>query len=276
MKHAYTVTIAAAATILFTGSAHAQNQNPANQNYLSVISLKVAPDQEAAFTEFYKTGPGSKAIQDRIKANKESMRWTLLQAVYPGDPAPETNFMIASARGGAPTDPDPAKRDEQTRASTGMTYVQYMQKVRTMSRTVGQTLSHLHEATPGFALSEGDYVVVRRLKVSPGKTQEVSDLMRDVQYPLAADGVKAGRFKGWSFSHLSFPTGSSLPYDATAVWVHKDLASAVAGMGPNNGAAARFAEVLPGKNYSNYLDSLRENSKVVRTDLYRVVAAYRK
>ena len=275
MRLTYPSMLLAAALLSTEG---AQAQQGADQRYLSVISLKVPPAKEAAFTEHYKTGAGAKAIRARLKANPEALRWTLLRAVYAGDPAQQANYMIASASMGAPVEPDAAKRDELSRSSTGMSYADYMQLVRTMSDTVGTTLSHLHDTTPGYALAEGDYVVVRRLKVGTGKLQSLSDLNHTVRLPLAAERVKSGDMKGWTFSHLSFPTGSSLPYDATEALVFKDLAGALAngGAGTGSAAAASFAKMFPDKSYTGYIDTLRETSTIMRTDLYRVAAVYQK
>ena len=38
---------------------------------------------------------------------------------------------------------------------------------------------------------------------------------------------------------------------------------------------ASFTKLFPTKSYTTYVDSVREDFSVVRTDLYRVVAAYR-
>ena len=251
-------------------------QQPASTRYLTVLSVKVAPDKQAAFIDFYKTGAGAKAARARMKDNPDFLRYAVLQAVYPGDPAPAANFILGSTTNKPPAEPDPGKRDEMYRAAVGMNYADYITKVRTMSEPVGSTLSHLHDTTAGYTVSEGDYLVIRRLKTSQNKTQEVNAMMRDTRLPLNDERVKGGAIKGWSFSHLTFPTGTALPYNATEVTVFKDLASAVAGSGGGgNGAMASFAKLFPTKSYTGYVDSSRDDIRVVRTELYRVVAAYR-
>lgn len=280
MKINYSVATLTAVALSFSGSA-AWAQQPgaaAEQRYLSVISVKVPPAKEAAFTEHYKTGAGAKAMRARLQAYPKLQRWSLLRAVYAGDPAQEANYLIASVTTGAPEEQEPAKRDEITKSATGMNYAGYMEHVRTMSDTVGTTLSHIHQTTPGYALAEGDYVVLRRLKTTPGRQQAMNELYRDIRLPLVSERVAAGAMKGWSYSHLSFPTGTGLPYDATEATIYKDLASAVGGGGGGTGstAAARFAKQFPDKNYTSYTDTLREGSTIVRMDLYRVVAVYTK
>ena len=279
MKNSTIVISAASALMLLSGStaAQAQTMDWEKQTYLTVISLKVPPGQNTAFTEHYKTGAGAKVIQARLKANPNLMRWTLLLNVYAGDPAAEANYLLAFAAKGAPAEPDQAMNERVTRESAGISQADYMQKIRGMSEQVGNTLSHMHHATEGYGPVEGDYVVVRRLKALDNQRQTMLDLARDMQFPLAQERVKDGATKGWSFSHLAFPTGDSAAYDATEVRVYKDLASAVSGSGGGgNGAGMRFAKVFPNKSYTGYVDALRASSKVVRTDLYRVVVSYRK
>lgn len=258
--------------LLFAASSLAQ-QPAAPPRYLSVISVKVAPDKVAAFVDFYKSGPGVKAARARLKSDPNLLRWAVLQAVYPGDPAPAANFLIVNVSNGAPPDPDPAKRDELYRSATGMIYADYMDKFRTMGDTVGSTISHVHSTTDGYSLSPDDYLVLNRLKTTEGKNTELSDLMRDFQLPMANDRAKAGGdFKGWSFSHLTFPGGRSLPYDASVASVFKTLAGALGGAG-TGGAMAAFAKRFPDKSYTGFIDAGRESSRLVRHELYRVVMA---
>lgn len=261
--------------VLLFATASSFAQTPAAPpRYLSVISVKVAPDKVAAFVDFYKSGPGLKSARARLKADPNVLRWAVLQAVYPGDPAPAANFLIANVTSGAPPDPDPAKRDELYRSATGMVYADYMQKFRTMGDTVGSTISHVHNTSDGYSLSEGDYIVLHRLKTAEGKNTELSDLMREYRLPMANERVKAGgSYKGWSFSHLTFPTGRSLAYDATDVTVFKTLAGAMGGTGNGGGAMASFAKLFPAKSYTGYVDVGRETSRLVRSELYRVVIA---
>ena len=279
MKNSTIVISAASALMLLSGNtlAQAQTMDWEKQTYLTAIGIKVLPGQEAAIAEHYKTGAGAKVVQARLKANPNGLRWTLLRNVYAGDPAADANYLIASVSKGAPVEPDQAMNDKVARESAGISYADYMQKIRSMSVPLGNTLSHMHHATEGYGPVEGDYVVVRRLKALDNQRQNMLDLARDMQFPLAQERLKEGANKGWSFSHLAFPTGDSTTYDATEVRVFKDLASAVSGSGGGgNGAAMRFAKVFPGKSYTGYVDALRASSKVVRTDLYRVVVSYRK
>jgi hypothetical protein len=268
-----------AVSAVLCGVAAAQNQQVDwdKQTYLTVLSLKALPGQGPALAEFYKSGPGAKTIQARIKRNPNLMRWTLLRNVYPGDAGASADYVIGISVKGTPSEPDQALNEQVAREFAGMSYGEYLQKVRLMTTQVGQSLSHIHHATQGYAPAEGDYLVIRRLKAIERQQGTMMDLARDVQLALAEVDVKRGAAKGWSFSHLAFPTGSSTDYDATEVVVYKDLASAAIAAGPvtSTRAAARFAEQFPGKSYTSYVDSLRASTKVVRADLYRVVVAHR-
>lgn len=245
------------------------------QRYLTTQSLHVPADKVAAYIEHARNGAGAKAAKASLAAVPQMQRITVLQAVFPGDPAPRANFIRSVVNVGAPGEPDVAKRDETYRASTGMSYADYLKMVRTMSEVVGTTISHVHDTTDGYTLAAGDYIVRRRLKVAEGKTQDLNNLMRNTRLKLTNDRVKEGNIKGWSFSHLSFPTGSALPWDATEVFVHKDLASAMAGPGQGGGpAAGRYLKLFPNGNYARFIEDARETSKIVRTDLYRVIAAF--
>ena len=269
-----TISVSPLATILLLSTmAAASPQTNEPQMYSPAIYLQVAPANEAAFVEFYKTGAGAKVVRARMQADPDTMGWSLRKAAYAGDPAPQANFVIVAAGKGAPKDPDPAKRDELYRTASGMNYAQYMAKVRTMSEQVGQTMSHIHHRTDNYTSMEGDAVVVTRLKIAEGKSiNDLSDFERDFRFPLAAATVKEGGSRGWSFGHMAFP-GTALRYDATEAVVYKDLASA---MGNRQGAApAAFAKAFPTKDYVRYVNDRRALSHVVRTDVYRVVVAHR-
>ena len=260
----------AAILLISTMAAYPQSNEP--QTYSTAIYLKVPPANETAFVDFYKTGAGAKVVRARMKADPDMIGWSLRRAVYGGDPAPQANYVIVAAGKGAPKDPDPAKRDELYRAASGMSYVQYMDKVRSMSEQVGQTISHVHEMTGNYTIMENNVVVATRMKVADGKLTELSDFEKDYRFPLGTAAVKNGQSLGWSFGHLAFP-GTALPYDAVEAVVYNDLPSAMS----NNrqGAAAAFAIALPTKDYTRYVNDRRALAKVVRTDVYRVVVAYR-
>ncbi len=260
-----------ALALIFT-AAEAYSQQTTSETYSTSLFLKVLPEKEAAFVEFYKTGAGAKVVQARQKADPDAIGWNLRKLAFGGDPAPQANFVILAAGKGVPKEPDPVKRDELYRTASGLSYVEYMQKVRSMSEQIGQTIAHLHHMTDGYTTVEGDVVVATRLKVAAGKMNELADFERDFRMPMSQARVKDGRVKAWSFGHLAFP-GSEQTYDATEAVVYKDLASA---MSRNTGTAmTNFAKVFPGKDYARYISDRNALSKIARTDVYRVMVSYR-
>ena len=268
---------AALALILTSGTAYPQAQ-PQNQNtrYASALYLRVPSEKTAAFIAWY-SGPGAKAARERIKAESNLIGISLRQAVYGGVNAPQANFVLVTVTNGPPTDPDPAKRDELYRRAIGMPYADYIAKAREFSAITGSTLSHVHEMTPDYQASEGDYLVVQRIKIAENRNQDLTTLNREVRLPLNTERVKNGAIKGWTSGHLVFPSGTSLPWTATETTLHKNLASAVGGgAGGGLGNPAVFAKVLPNRSYTQSVDRLREARTVVRTELYRVVVAIRR
>lgn len=260
-------------------AANGQTMDWEKQTYRTVLALKTLPAQASALAEFYKTGPGAKTIQARLKTNPKLSSWALLRNVYPGDSGVEVDHLISVTSTGAPSEPNQEMNQKVAQEAAGMSYADYMGKVRAMTDQVGQTLSHVHHTALAAPLAEGDYVVVRRLKYHERQRQTALDLVRDVMFPLVEAQVNSGgSLKGWSYSHLAFPMGEALPYDAAESRVYKDLASAVSGStgGTGSAAANRFAKKFPEKSYTAYIDSLRASSKIVRTDVYRVVAVYNK
>ena len=263
--------IVAVSAFLATATTMYSQQPTRSPRYASILYLKVQPEKEAAFVDFYKTGLGMKVAKARLKNDSTVTNWSIRRAVYSGYPAPEANYTITTNMNTAPGEPNTAKRDALIRSVTDLTYPVYMEKVRALSQLVGNTLSHVHDVTPGMELNEGDVVVARRLKVASGKLSELSTANSSVRLAIMTERVKAGDLKGWSFSHLSFG-GSELAWDANENMFYKDMASALQQNTPNSGMAI-FAKLFPDRNFTRYVEEQRESSKLVRTDVYRVLVS---
>lgn len=260
---------------------YAQQQQPASTRYSASLYLNVAPEKEAAFIAWYKSGPGAKVTRALLDGDPNILSFSLRRVAYGGNPAPRANFVAVTGRNGPPPEIDTAKRDATIKQATGMAYADYIAKLREMSTVVGSTLAHMHEMTPGFQISEGDYVVSRRIKTATGRgTQGDIAEINKRRLAMQSERVKSGAIKGWAYGHLTFPAGQSLPWTTTISTVHKDLASAVGGGGGGGGGgaagAAAFAKLFPNVNYVAHVDSIREMETQVRVDLYRVVMAARR
>jgi len=90
--------------------ASAQQAGP--QRYGMALYLHVAPDKDAQFVEFYKTGAGMKAARARMKADPNITAISLRRIAF-ANPIPRANYVILTQRNGPPVDPDPAKRDDR-------------------------------------------------------------------------------------------------------------------------------------------------------------------
>ena len=284
MKSVLSSPIPLAALLLFapTQAFPQQTQPPAPQRYSSALYLKVQPDKDAAYVEAFKTGFIGRALRANLKANPKLISYSLRRGMYGGYPLPEANMVLLVNMNGAPQDVDTAKRDAIYKEAIGMSYNDFLQKVYSMSQVVGSTLSHVHHVTPDYQAAEGDIVVARRLKTAEGKSTDLANLNRDVRFPIATERAKSGAIKGWAFSHLAFPNGASLEWDATDTMFYKDLSSAFpqapgagGGGGGGLGGMALFTKMFPNRSFVRYQDDLRDFSKVVRTDMYRVISVIR-
>ena len=258
-------------------AAFAQETTP--QRYTQALYLHVAPDKAAQFVEWHKTGNGMKAAIARMKADPKITGISVRSVAF-ANPTPRANYVVVTLRNGVPEAPDTAKRDAMYLAATGMNYAGFLTQSRTMSEVVGQTMSHLHDATPDLQLSAGDVIVLRRMKTAEGKNAELADLNRKIRLPLMTENAKEGRLKGWAYGHLVLAGGSSLPWDATDSRVYKDLASAVGGQGGGGGgnanaAMARFVKMFPNLSYAKYQEDGRDLAKLIRMDTHFVVVAHR-
>lgn len=257
----------------FTLSVTAYSQQQAPPRYSQNLYLHVSAEKEAQFTEFYKSGPGKKAIQGRMKADPKITGWSVRRVAF-ANPTPRANFVIMTSFDGYPSEVDPAKRDEVYRSAVGMNYADYLGKARVLSEVVGTTLAHVHDVTEGYQTAENDIIVARRLKTAPGKTTDLNALEHDFRLPMMTERQKSGAIKGWAYSHLALAGGSTLPWDSTESVIYKDLASALAGR--DGGAMAQFSKLFPNKSYMRYVEDGRSLSTLVRTDVYRVVTVLRR
>jgi len=255
---------ALSAGLILTAAAPLALAQPAQPNTYSTVSYSlVTPQNDAAYVELVRT-TGRKLIADNMRANPKMIRYNLRRVVYPGVSFPRYNYISSLTYEGPPAEPGqpiPAFRE-------------YIQKLNALRTQVGQVLIRTTASTPGLSIAEGNYVVVVRNKIEPGKAGEFFDLRSNLTLPLMAARVKEGAMLGWTSSTVVFPGGTSASWDASTGAVYKDLASAVAAPragGGGGGAQALFAKVHPGKNFVGYVDSQRTTSKVVRRELQRVV-----
>lgn len=263
MQHRFTAL--SAGLILAVAAPITQAQPAQPSTYAAVNYYFVTPQNDAAYMELTQ-GTGRKLIGDLMRANPKMIRYNLRRVVYPGVSFPRYNYISSITYDGPPA--EPGQQSPATR--------EYFQKANALRTQVGNILLRTVASTPGLSIKEGNYVVVVRNKIEPGKAGEFFDLRSNLMLPLMAARVKEGATLGWTASTVVFPSGTSSTWDASVGTVYKDLASAVtAARGGGGGAnqAAAFANVHPGKSYVGYVDSIRATSKLVRRELQRVVIA---
>jgi hypothetical protein len=253
---------------LFIGIQAGSAQQPKVQ-YRTSLYVNVPSDKVPAFLEVNRTIQ-RKVMQERLNSGDTLESWALLVLMYRGSPALDYNYVSTTVTSGPPPEPNPTARDQIIKKAIGMTYGEYIQKLNSVSTVTGSVLSRVDGAAPGTQMKEGNVVSVVRWKIEPHRGADYGEYVK-MLVPVQSQAVKDGQYLGWAAARVVSPSGADAPYDAITSFVHKDLASALQGPGPS--AAALFAKVHPGKNYTNYIDQGRAVRRAVRTELFRVVVA---
>jgi len=263
------LTILATGLALVIGPHAAPAQQATKVQYRTSNYVNVPPDKVPAFLEFNRNVV-KKLMQERINSGETLESWALLALMYRGSPALDYNYISTTVSSGPPPEPNPTVRDQVTKKATGMTYSEYVQKLIGLSTLTGTVLSRVDGLAASSPMKEGNVISVIRWKIEPHRGADYAEYLKMV-VPVQTQAVKDGQVLGWAAARVVSPGGTDAPYDAVTSFTHKDLASALQGPGPS--AAALFAKVHPGKNYTNYIDQGRAVRRAVRTELFRVVVA---
>jgi hypothetical protein len=257
---------------LLIGTATGLAQQSQKINYRATAFIKIAPEKEAPMQAFLKT-TGMKLIQEEINSGRFAS-WTMLRITYAGVPAADYNYLQAVEYDGAPPDPlSPAARDAMFRKATGLSFQEYQEKLMSVGMVDGSVLSRIEADAPGSKIAEGNYIQTIRWKITPERGADYGSYMQKMMLPLNVQAMKDGRILGWSAARTVFPGGADAAYDATTSFTFKDLAAALPTTAPSPDAAQMgFGKVFPGQNYTAFVDQGRAIRRVVRTDLWRVVA----
>jgi hypothetical protein len=270
MKTVFVLPALGFAMLISTATGFAQQSQQVN--YRGTTFLKIAPDKEANMQEFLKT-TGMKLIQEEINSGRFAS-WTMLRITYSGVPAADYNYLQAIEYDGAPPEPlSPAARDAMFRKATGMSFQEYQQKLMSFALVDGSVLSRIEADAPGSKIAEGNYIQTIRWKITPERGADYGNYIQKMIQPLNVQAMKDGRMLGWSAARTVYPGGGDAAYDATTSFTFKDLAAALPTSAPSPDAAQMgFGKVFPGQNYTAFVDQGRAIRRVVRTDLWRVVA----
>lgn len=268
MKRILPLIVSSLTILLCATTARAQQKI----SYRATTYIKIAPGKEAAALDFAKT-TGMKLILEEIKSGVIAS-WVLARITYSGIPAADYNYIQAIGYDGAPQEPNPEARDQMFRKTTGMSFVEYQQKLASFGSPVGSVLSRVEAALPGPQTAEGNYIQTVQLKITPQRRADYENYIRKTVLPLNVQLMKDGRIVGWSSARTVYPGGDDALYDATASFIYKDRASALptTAVRPDQ-AQIDFAKVFPGQNYTALVEESRALRRVVRTDLWRVMLA---
>ena len=268
MKRCSFVSLFAVAALLSATTAVAQQKI----NYRVSTYIKIAGDKEAAALEFAKSN-GTKLIREMMSSGQSPIVSVALQrVVYTGIPALDYNYIQTTSYDGAPVEPNPAALDPVYRKTTGMSMLEYGQKLATFGSVAGTVVYRVEAAVPGSQTAEGNYIQVVRWKITPQRGADYGNFVQKMLLPLNTQALKDGRTIGWSAARVVYPGGAEAPFDAYTATTLKDLASAL----PTSADALdqgqlNFAKAFPGQNFVAFVDEGRGLRRAVRTELLRVM-----
>ena len=248
-----------------------QAQSAQKIRYRASTFYKVAPEKRAAAEEFARTS-GVKLTQEVVNAGRLAS-FSLWRTAFAGV-GNEYNYIQVNEYDGAPPAAlTPEARDQMYRKATGLSYQDYQQKLLSLFTPVGSSLSRVEASVPGTPPSVGSFVEIVRWKITPQHAPEYGSYIQKMVQPLNAQGVKEGRYLGWSASRSVFPGGTNAPFDATTSFLFSDLASVLPSTPASpDQAQNNFTKVFPGQSYSGYVDEGRQLRTAVRTELWALVA----
>ena len=268
MKHLFAMTSAVALVLCLAESANAQEKI----HYRASTFVMIPPEKQAAALDFVRT-VGVKLAQENINAGRITS-WSLMRTAYAGVGTNYNYVQVTTFDGPPSPELSPDARDQMYRRVIGMSYQDYQKKLTSYLVSGDSVLSRIEASAGTQPVAVGNLVSVSRWKVSSGRANDYGDFVKAEVLPLDAEGVKEGVFQSWSASRTIFPSGDDVPYDATTSSVYKDMAQVLAppSANPNQGAPAAFAKIFPNKSYTAYVQEGQGLRRLVRRELWRVVA----
>ena len=268
MKHLFAVTSAVAAILCLSPSAYAQE----TVHYRATAFVTIAPEKQAAALDFVRTA-GVKLAQENIKAGRITS-WALLRTAYAGIGTDYNYIQVTNFDGPPAPELSPEARDQMYRRVIGMSYDDYQKKLTSFLVSGNSVLSRVEASVQGQPIAVGNLVGISRWKISPGRGTDYGDFIKTQAQPMVTEGVKEGVFQSWSATRAIFPAGDDVSYDATTSNIYKDMAQVLSPplANPNQGAPAAFAKVFPNKSYTAYVQEGQGLRRLVRRELWRVVA----
>jgi hypothetical protein len=268
MKRLFAIASAVAAILCTYSIAGAQEKI----HYRTTTFVMIPPEKQAAALDLVRTA-GVKLAQENINAGRITS-WSLLRTAYTGVGTDYNYIQVTTFDGQPAPELSPEARDQMYRKVIGMSYQDYQKKLTSFLVSGDSVLSRIEASVEGQPVALGNLVSVSRWKISSGRGTDYGNFIKTEVQPLIAEGVKEGVFQSWSASRAIFPFGDDVAYDATTSNVYKDMAQVLAPplANPNQGAPASFAKISPNKSYTAYVQEGQGLRRLVRRELWRVVA----
>lgn len=225
---------------------------------------KVPADKRAAFLEYMQL---LKSIQQQRVNSGEARAYTVY-AVQGAGSAGEYNYVTTLSS----DKPLEAVTQENWQAWVKQAGVNWSSASMAMwNPMLVRGVTSRTEVRAGTPLAKGEYVAVRRYRVSPGK--QLSALLsahREDSLPVMNELIAQGKTKSYLVSVPVFTGASALPFDYTVSNGFGSQKAAVENYGGDNWRAA-WGKTRPGKNADDFARMLQESRRQVRAELWRVV-----
>jgi hypothetical protein len=258
-----------AAAALSTAAA----QTPKPEEMYAVVAHYLVPQANMrAYQEILRTDL-KKIMQERMNQTPSLIYWAAAAPVYSGV-SPEGRMVnLVTVFAGPPPVQTADAYNAAAKKALGISYDEWLKKVNPLRTAAGNELYRGIAMAPGQP--EGEYQTVIQYKSAEGKFAANRDLLTNWLQPSMVDSMQRGSGRtGWSAWGLRSPTGENIRYDHVVVHRYKDLAAAVAaggGMDP-----VQFQNVHPGKSYTEYIDRVRNDRKIARSQIERIIAEIRR
>ncbi|MBL8290412.1 MAG: hypothetical protein JNN08_01175 [Bryobacterales bacterium] len=235
--------------------------------YMINLRYKVDSAKVAEHRDFIKNAT-AKVMTEWLKLNPKLLGWAAFELNYGGAPLADYNFATTLTFDGPPPE-DGMVTFQAAVKNAGMAYEAYQAKMRSLRTLVGQ---QLRRSVASTGTTGGEWLVVNYYKIDPRRRSEAIDQLRTISQPIFSMMAKENAIAGWGATEVVFPQGQS--FDLAAFTSYNSLADAVryGYAGGGRSFSTYFAKAHPDKSYILFVDSLRANRTMVRSDLLHRVA----
>jgi hypothetical protein len=266
--------VAFAASLFLSTPASAQTPAKAEDQYLVLTYLQVAPEHTAAYDEILRTTAKTFYTEMMNRPGQNAWAWSVAKMLFSGIHGNQATHVAAIVFSGPPPSGslDLKLADEILKKVANMEPAEYRKKLAGMRKELGTELWRGVAWTPAGS-AEGSYRVVAYSKVAPRKAADYREVSSRVWRPLYAAAAEQGNLIGWSTWSSVFPRGEGTPYNALTATTFKDLPSAVRGFTPS---ASDFHKVHPNASFISAVDQIRDLRPLGTVVVSEIIAASQK